>query len=31
MAWYKNSSGAIVSKEIIPYGKTFSSNKYQGL
>jgi hypothetical protein len=31
MAWYKNSSGEIVSKEIIPYGKTFSSNKYQGL
>jgi hypothetical protein len=31
MAWYKNSSGEIISKEIIPYGKTFNSNKYQGL
>jgi hypothetical protein len=31
MAWYKNSKGELVSKEIIPYGKTFSANQYQGL
>jgi hypothetical protein len=31
MAWYKNSKGELVSKEIIPYGKTFPANQYQGL
>ena len=31
MAWYKNSKGELVSKEIKPYGKTFPANQYQGL
>mgnify|MGYP003704607057 CR=1 FL=1 len=31
MTWYKNSKGQIVSKEILPFAKTYNSKIHLGL